>query len=260
MTAAESGTGVGPAAGSFEGRTAVVTGASRGVGFAVARKLCAAGAQVIVNWAHDEADADRAVAALSGLKGGAVALRADVTRPDELAALLGRVRDEHGGLDIFVHNAASWHPSPAVGADPALVRADIAAGIDPLLVAAPLLAEAMGEGGGRIVAVSSSGARSVIPQYVGQGLAKAALESLVRYLAVELAGRGITVNAVATAKIDKGAQTPNPGAIKALAARTPAGRLTTPEDIADVVALLCTPEARWIQGQVITADGGLGLL
>ncbi|GAA2622643.1 enoyl-[acyl-carrier-protein] reductase FabL [Streptomyces spororaveus] len=215
---------------------------------------------MIVNWAHSEADAERALRELSGLKGEAVAVRADVTRAQELTGLLDRVGAEYGGIDLFVHNAASWHPSPAVGADPALVRADIAAGIDPLLIAAPVLARAMEARGGRIVAVSSSGARSVVPQYVGQGLAKAALENLVRYLAVELAGRGITVNAVATAKIDKGAATPNPQAAAALAARTPAGRLTTPQDIADVVALLCTDEARWIHGQVITADGGLGLL
>ncbi|MFI1063615.1 SDR family oxidoreductase [Streptomyces spororaveus] len=246
--------------GAFAGKAAVVTGATRGVGLAVARTLCAAGARVIVNWAHSEADAERALRELSGLKGEAVAVRADVTRAQELTGLLDRVRAEYGGIDLFVHNAASWHPSPAVGADPALVRADIAAGIDPLLIAAPVLARAMEARGGRIVAVSSSGARSVVPQYVGQGLAKAALENLVRYLAVELAGRGITVNAVATAKIDKGAATPNPQAAAALAARTPAGRLTTPQDIADVVALLCTDEARWIHGQVITADGGLGLL
>ncbi|WP_030768978.1 MULTISPECIES: SDR family NAD(P)-dependent oxidoreductase [unclassified Streptomyces] len=246
--------------GAFAGKVAVVTGATRGVGLAVARTLCAAGARVIVNWAHSEADAERALRELSGLEGEAVAVRADVTRAQELTGLLDRVRAEHGGIDLFVHNAASWHPSPAVGADPALVRADIAAGIDPLLVAAPVLAEAMEARGGRIVAVSSSGARAVVPRYVGQGLAKAALENLVRYLAVELAGRGITVNAVATAKIDKGAATPDPRAAAALAARTPAGRLTTPQDIADVVALLCTDEARWIHGQVITADGGLGLL
>jgi enoyl-[acyl-carrier protein] reductase III len=244
----------------LDGRVALVTGATRGVGLAVARKLCASGAQVVLNWAHRPGDAERALEELAGLKGGAVAVRADVTRPEELRELLERVRADHGGLDVFVHNVGSWHPGPAVGADPAHVRADIATGVEPLLVAAPLLAEAMAGRPGRIVAVSSSGARSVIPGYAGQGLAKAAVESLVRYLAVELAGRGIAVNAVSTAKIDKGPATPNPQAAAILAARTPAGRLTRPEDIADTVALLCADEAAWIHGQVITADGGLGLL
>ncbi|MDQ1008562.1 enoyl-[acyl-carrier protein] reductase III [Streptomyces sp. V4I23] len=240
-------------------KVALVTGATRGVGLAVARKLCAAGATVVLNYARSEDDARRAVEELAALKGGAVALRADVTRPEELDRLLRQVRERYGRLDVLVHNAASWNPAPAVGADPAGVRADLSAALDPLLHGAPAIAELMAGGPGRIVAISSSGAHSVVPRYVGLGVAKAALESLVRYLAVELAGRGIAVNAVSTSKIDKGAGTPQPEVAAALAARTPAGRLTTPEDIADAVALLCTPEAGWIHGQVITADGGLGL-
>jgi enoyl-[acyl-carrier protein] reductase III len=100
-----------------------------------------------------------------------------------------------------------------------------------------------------------------VPAYLSVGLAKAALESLVRYLAVELAGRGIAVNAIATALLDKG----DPRSLAAselgamLASRTPAGRLSTPADVADAVALLCADEAAWIHGQVITVDGGLGL-
>jgi enoyl-[acyl-carrier protein] reductase III len=245
-------------------KVALVTGATRGVGLAVARKLCAAGATVVLNYATSADDARHAVEELAPLKGEAVALRADVTRPEELDRLLGQVRERYGRLDVFVHNAASWHPAPAVGADPAGVRADLSAALGPLLHGAPAIADLMDDGtgrrrGGRIVALSSSGAHSVIPRYVGLGVAKAALESLVRYLAVELAGRGIAVNAVSTAKIDKGPGTPQPEVAAALAARTPAGRLTTPADVADAVALLCTAEAGWIHGQVITADGGLGL-
>ncbi|MFI0727706.1 SDR family oxidoreductase [Streptomyces sp. NPDC021225] len=243
----------------LEGKVALVTGATRGVGFAVARKLAVAGAQVILDYAHSDADAERALRELSGLGGGAIARRADVTSPQQLRALLAEVRERYGRLDIFVHSAASWHPMPAVGARPGDIRADLSAALDPLLYGASAIAELMAGGPGRIVAVSSSGAHRAVPRYVGPGIAKAALESLVRYLAVELAGRRIAVNAVATAKLDKGPDTPDPAAAAALAARTPGGRLTTPRDIADVVALLCTAEAGWIQGQVITADGGLGL-
>jgi enoyl-[acyl-carrier protein] reductase III len=136
----------------------------------------------------------------------------------------------------------------------------MATALDPLLYAAPELVAAMAGGPGRVVAVSSLGARSVVPRYVGLGVAKAALESLVRYLAADLAGHGIAVNAVTTAKLDKGgAAKVNPEAVKALVARTPAGRLTRPEDLADAVALLCTDEAAWIHGQVLTVDGGSGL-
>ncbi|MFR9798069.1 SDR family oxidoreductase [Streptomyces sp. MS06] len=243
----------------LKAKVALVTGATRGVGLAVARKLCAAGATVVLNYARSEDDARRAVEELAPLEGAAVALRADVTRPAELDRLLRQVRELYGRLDVFVHNAASWNPAPAVGADPDGVRADLSAALGPLLHGAPAIAGLMAGGPGRIVAVSSSGAHSVIPRYVGLGVAKAALESLVRYLAVELAGRGIAVNAVSTSKIDKGPGTPQPEVAAALAARTPAGRLTTPEDVADTVALLCTAEAGWIHGQVIRADGGLGL-
>ncbi|MEU9789460.1 SDR family oxidoreductase [Streptomyces sparsogenes] len=243
----------------LDGKVALVTGATRGVGFAVARKLATAGAQVILDYAHSDADAARALRDLSGLGGGAVARRADVTCPEQLHALLAAVRDQYGRLDIFVHSVASWHPMPAVGARPDDVRADLSAALDPLLYGAPAIADLMAGGPGRIVAVSSSGAHRAVPRYVGPGIAKAALESLVGYLAVELAGRRIAVNAVATAKLDKGPDTPDPATAAALAARTPGGRLTTPRDVADVVALLCTAEAGWIQGQVITADGGLSL-
>ncbi|WP_031011714.1 SDR family oxidoreductase, partial [Streptomyces sp. NRRL F-5727] len=135
-----------------------------------------------------------------------------------------------------------------------------AVAVHPLLASAPRLAGLMAGRPGRIIAVTSTGARRVVPRYAGAGIAKAALEALVRYLAAELAGQGITVNAVSAAKLDKGDGSMPAELAKTLAARTPGGRLTTPEDIADVVSLLCADEAGWLQGQILTVDGGLGLL
>ena len=244
----------------LEGRVALVTGAVRGLGLAIARRLCAAGCHVYLNYRGDEEAARGAVEELSALTGTARALRADVRDEDQFSGLLDAVRAGHGGLDVFVHNAATFQPNTAVGPAPEPFRAERDVTLNPLLSGAPALAELMAGRPGRIVAVSSNGARSVIPGYVGVGVAKAALESLVRYLAVELAGRGITVNAVATAMIDKGERTPNQGMAEFLGRRTPAGRLTVPADVADFIALLCTDEAAWVQGQVITVDGGLGLL
>lgn len=244
----------------LDGKTALVTGASRGLGRAVARKLCASGCAVYLNYSANEDDARAAAESMAGLKGEVTLVQGDVTLPETLPRLLARARETHGRLDVLVHNAASFHPMPTLEPSVPDLRQDMATALDPLLYAAPELVAAMAGGPGRVVAVSSLGARSVVPRYVGLGVAKAALESLVRYLAADLAGHGIAVNAVTTAKLDKGgAAKVNPEAVKALVARTPAGRLTRPEDLADAVALLCTDEAAWIHGQVLTVDGGSGL-
>ncbi|MFI6560809.1 SDR family oxidoreductase [Streptomyces sp. NPDC050534] len=240
------------------GRTALVTGATRGVGLAIARKLSASGADVLVNYAEDEANAAQAVDALAGLPGRVGAVRADVT--EGIDALCDEALRRFGHLDIFVHNTSYFRPAPTLTTDTALVDRSLAVALHPLLTGAARLAGLMAGRSGRIVAVSSTGARRVVPRYAGAGVAKAALESLVRYLAVELAGRGIAVNAVAAAKVDKGDGTVPREFAEAIAARTPGGRLTTPEDVADVVGLLCTDEAAWLQGQVVTVDGGLGLV
>lgn len=242
----------------LSGRAALVTGATRGLGLAVAAKLHACGAAVGLSYSRSDDGAERAVKELSDDGSRAVLVKGDVTGEGSWPRLLEEVSAAFGRLDILVHNAASWRPMSAAAADLPRLHEDLAAALDPLLLAAPAIRQAM-PGGGRVVAVSSSGAHSVIPGYVSQGLAKAALESLVRYLAVDLAPAGITVNAVSTAKLDKGPATPRPEMARTLAARTPAGRLTTPADLAGVIALLCTDEAAWVQGQVITADGGLSL-
>ncbi len=233
----------------LEGRVAVVTGASRGLGLAAARKLCSCGCQVLINYAHDDACAERAVESLSGLKGNAVAVKADVCAPGALTGLLEDARERFGRVDVLVHNAAAWTPAAALAVDPAAFHHDVRAALDPLLGAAAALPELM-DRGGRVVAVSSSGAQRVVPRYVSLGVAKAALESLVRYLAAELGDHGITVNAVSTAKLDKGEPVPGGAGGR---------RLTRPEQVADVIALLCTDEADWIRGQVVSADGGWNL-
>ncbi|WP_395297527.1 SDR family oxidoreductase [Kitasatospora hibisci] len=243
----------------WEHRTALIAGGTRGVGLAVARELAGRGCHVYLNHARDDAAAKDALAALAGLPGRATVLKGDVTRPDTLPRLLRRVREERGRLDVFVHSAASFHPMDAARPDAELFRQDVTTALAPLLLGVRPLVEAMAGGAGRIVAVSSNGARRVVPRYLAAGVAKAALEAQIRYLAVELAPLGITVNAVAAAKLDKGPGGADGGVLRVLAERTPGGRLTTPADLARTVALLCADEASWIHGQVVTADGGLSL-
>jgi enoyl-[acyl-carrier protein] reductase III len=242
----------------LEGKLVLITGGTRGLGLAIARKLCACGCDVLLNYAGSTEHAEEAVRALDGCKGTASLIRADVASPGGVESLMERVRRDHGRLDVFVHSAATWTPMSAVTPDADGFHRDVSVAVTPLLHGIPALAELL-PAGGRIIAISSVGSNVVVPRYMSLGVAKAALESQIRYLAVELAGRGITVNAVSTSKLDKGAATSDAGAVKALAARTPAGRLTTLADVADVVALMCTAEAAWIQGQVIRVDGGLGL-
>jgi enoyl-[acyl-carrier protein] reductase III len=244
----------------LQGRVALVTGATRGVGLAIARKLAASGCHVLVNHRGPESTVLPVIRSLESLGGRAEAVRADVSRPAEVSAMMQGIGDRHGHLDVLVHNAATMHPASALQARSRAVVQDMSVAVAPLLAAAPLLPALMGVRGGRVLAISSTGARAAVPGYVHAGMAKAALESLVRYLAAELAGHRITVNAISAAKIDKGDETTNPGMLKVLAQRTPAGRLTKPTDVADAVALLCADEAAWIHGQTLVVDGGLSIM
>ncbi|RMI43206.1 SDR family oxidoreductase [Actinomadura harenae] len=241
-------------------RLALVTGGTRGLGLAIAGRLCSLGCEVLVNYAHDDAGAEEALEALGAAGGKASLVRADVADPDQVRAMLDDIERDRGRLDIFVHNAGIHRPAPATAISREAYDRITALVVGPLVSGAGHLARLLPAGTGRVVAVSSTGARRAVPDYAALGSAKAALESLVRYLAVELAGRGITVNAVRAGKLDKDPGSAPSGPAARVAARTPAGRLTRPGDVADVVAMLCRAEAGWIHGETITVDGGLHLM
>ncbi|HEV7758429.1 MAG TPA: SDR family oxidoreductase [Acidimicrobiales bacterium] len=241
------------------GKVALVTGGSRGLGRSIAHRLCEAGCDVIVNYVASDEAAQLTVKEMSDLPGTALAHKGDARDPAVVAELVDLLRTRYGRLDILVHNAATWKPMSAARPRVAELWSELSLALDPLLHGMPDFVDLMAGRSGRIVAVSGNGAHEVIPGYVAVGVSKAALESLVRYLAVDLAKLGITVNAVATSMLDKGAETANPEMAVFLATRSPSGRLTRPDDVADAVALLCAEEAGWIQGQVLMVDGGLGL-
>ncbi|MGW7553529.1 SDR family oxidoreductase [Streptomyces rimosus] len=237
------------------GSVALVIGGTRGIGLAAARKLSAAGSEVLLNYAHDEGGALAAERQLSEEGGKVRLMRADIGRPAGVVRLLEDIRRTHGRLDVLVHAAGSFHPAPTASPHIGKYLGDGAVAVGPLLYGAARLGTLMTPDTGRIVAVSSIGARTVVPGYAGLGMAKAALETLVRYLAVELAGKGVAVNAVAAGKIADGGPVPAQ-VLEGLLRRTPTGRLATAEEVADVVALLCRPEAGGLHGQVLTVDGG----
>jgi enoyl-[acyl-carrier protein] reductase III len=252
----------------FEGKVALVTGSGRNIGRDIALRLAREGADVGVNFFRKRAPAEATADEIRALGRQALAVRADVSKPEGLRALFGAVEAEFGGLDIFVHNAASGYNRPALqqrvkGWDWTL-NVNARAALFGAQHAVRLMER---RGGGTIVNISSLGAHRVLPDYVLVGASKAALEALTRYLAVELAPLGIRVNAVSAGVIDTDALRFFPSIaerfgddLRGFVERTPAGRLVTGEDIAAVVAFLCSPDAAMIRGQVIMVDGGFGLL
>jgi enoyl-[acyl-carrier protein] reductase III len=246
----------------LRGRRALVTGGSRGIGRAIAVRLAQAGADVAVNYLRNKGPAEETAAAVRAAGRKTLLLKGNVADADTHEGMFDAIRDEFGGLDVLVSNAASGVIKPAM--ELTLKHwhwtMDInAAALLPLVQrAVPLMRD-----GGQVIAVSSLGAVRAIPQYAAVGASKAALESLVRHLAVELAPRGIRVNAVSAGVVDTDALKHFPNRAQILeesARRTPAGRLVEPDDVADVVLWLASSLSHMVIGQTITVDGGYSTL
>jgi enoyl-[acyl-carrier protein] reductase III len=244
----------------LSGRRALVTGASRGIGAAIARELALRGAHVWLNFSRDEPGALATLSAIEASGGHGALVRGNLVDPEAIRQVFDRIAAD-GGLDIFVHNAAigSFKDSSKVRAN----QWDLTLSVNSralLLGAQHALPLMQQRGGGHIVAVSSLGAGRVVPRYGAIGISKAALEATVRYLAVELAPAGVFVNAVSAGPIDTAALRLHPGREEMLkrAEQAPAGR-RTPEDVARIVLFLCSPLAAGIVGQTILVDGGLSL-
>ena len=255
---------------SFNGKHALITGSSRGIGRGIALKLAEMGAKVAIHYYQNEAMAHDTLAQVRQLGAEAFCIQADVSRPEETRRMLNRVQAEFGSLDIFVSNARPEVPTffqPPL--DITLEQWDMAfdSQAKAFLVASREVARFMPDGG-RILAITyAAGSRTgSLQPWVGMGSAKAALETLVRYFAVALAKRGITVNAISPGWTEESVLNSLPQEVQDLlrnwhaAGWTPMGRLGTPADIGNVAALLCSAEAGWITGQVIYADGGASLM
>jgi enoyl-[acyl-carrier protein] reductase III len=249
----------------FIGKTALVTGSGRGIGRAIALYFAHNGADVVVNFFRNRPPAEATAAEIERLGRRALLVKADVGDLDDLNRLFDETGQAFGGLDIFVHNAASGYNRPALEQKPKGWDWTMNINARSLLFAAQRAAVLMEQrGGGAIVSISSPGSIRVLPDYVVVGASKAALESLTRYLAVELGPKNISVNAVSPGMVETDAlkhfdSLQQAGVIQKAVAATPAGRLVTPEDVAEVVGFLCSPAASMIRGQVIVVDGGYTL-
>ncbi len=249
----------------FLEKIALITGSGRGIGKAIALHLAKLGANIVLNYHRNQKPAEDVAEEIRAMGRMVIIVQANVSKPEDIDHLFSRVEQEFGGLDIFINNAASGFNRPAmqqrVNGWDWTMNTNARAFLFAAQKAVPLMQK---RGGGTMVAISSPGSIRVLPDYVAVGASKAALEALVRYLAVELAP-AISVNAVAPGIVETDAlkhfaSLSNPEVITRAVANTPAGRLTSPEDVAYVVAFLCSPQATMIRGQVIVMDGGMTLL
>jgi enoyl-[acyl-carrier protein] reductase III len=245
----------------LQGKVALVTGAARGIGRAVARKLAARGADVVVNYYNSADEAESLCAEVRAQGRRSIAVQASVGVPDSVDELFDVIGREFDRLDIVVSNAASGVLKPTL--DMAMKHWRWCLETNALAInllaqrAVPLMRD-----GGRIIAMSSLGAQRAMPNYGFIGASKAALEALVRALAQELGPRGIRVNTVSAGVVDTDALAyfPNRDEVLAdFARRNPAQVALTPEAVADAVYLLCLPEAAMINGHTLVVDGGFAI-
>lgn len=243
----------------LEGRVAVVTGGSRGIGAAIARRLAADGAKVVVNYNRNVQEAARVVDQIVVAGGKAVAVQADVADLAQIRHLFSVTMETYGRLDILVNNAgvAAFRPLDAI--DAAHFEHLFTVNVRGVLFATQEAARCFGESGGRIVNISSGSAQAAPPGASVYSASKAAVETMTRSHAAELGPRNITVNAIAPGLIrtDMLAEVIPAERQRILIENTPLRRLGAPEEIADVVAFLASDDARFITGQLLGVSGGL---
>ncbi len=247
--------------GELSGKVAFVSGAARGIGRAIARKLASHGCDVAVNYYNSADEAQALCAEITGFGRRACAIQGSVGIPDSVDEMFEEFRRHFDRLDIVVSNAASGVLKPTVEMTLKHWRWCMETNALALNLltqrALPLMTE-----GARVIALSSLGAQRAMPGYGFIGASKAALEALARALAQELGPRGIRVNVVSAGVVDTDALAyfPNREALLAsYAQRAPAGPVLTPDDVAGAVYLLCLPEAGMINGHTLVVDGGFAI-
>jgi 3-oxoacyl-[acyl-carrier protein] reductase len=248
--------------GDLNGKVAVVTGASKGIGAEIAKGLAAAGASVVVNYASSKEGADKVVSAIKGKGGKAVAVKADVSKAADVQRLFDETKKAYGALDVLVNNAGVYTFQPLAEVTESEFHRQFNTNVLGVLLATKEAEKHFPASGGSVINISSVVARTAIPTASVYSATKAAVDQITRVLAKELGPKKIRVNAI------------NPGGVeteglhsagiagsdfeKDMVARTPLGRIGQPNDIAPVAVFLASAASGWMTGEVIGVDGGLG--
>jgi 3-oxoacyl-[acyl-carrier protein] reductase len=246
--------------GRLSGKVAIVSGASKGIGAAIAEKLAEDGARVIVNYAKSGAEADAVVSRIKAKGGEAKAVRADLSKPDEAKAVVDAAVRDFGKVDVLVNNAGVFEFLPLAEVNERHFDRQFNLNVKGLLFATQAAANVFGDAGGSVINISSVASVSPPPNAAVYSATKAAVDALTRSLAAELGPRRILVNSVLPGFTETEGVRAMAGSAdirRQLVAQTPLGRAGQPKDIAAVVSFLASEEAAWITGQMIPVSGGL---
>jgi 3-oxoacyl-[acyl-carrier protein] reductase len=245
----------------LQGQVAVVTGASKGIGAAIAEHLAAAGASVVVNYAKSKAGADAVVERIKKAEGKAVAVQADVSQPDDIRRLFAETKKAFGKLDVLVNNAGLYEFAPLEAITPEHFHKLFDLNVLGLLLTTQEAAKHFGPTGGSVINISSVVATAAPPQTSVYSATKAAVDAITRSLAQELGPRKIRVNAINPGMIETegfhAAGISGSDFQKDVESRTPLGRIGQPGDIAPAAVYLASPDAVWITGETFYITGGL---
>lgn len=246
----------------LSGKIALITGGSRGIGRAISLKLADMGATVCINFLKSRDSAEKTLQQVQEKSSESILIRGNVGKRENIEKIFKTIEEQFGKLDIFISNAALGVFGSVEDIDEKAWNLAMDVNAKSLLYGAQRAADLMA-GGGKIIALTSMGSTRYVPNYASIAASKAAIETLVKYIAVEYNSKGITCNAVSGGFVQTDALKgfPNYDEIYQEAIRrTPSGRIASPDDIAAVVSLLCTAESDWITGQTIVADGGFTLI
>ncbi|MBL8849750.1 MAG: glucose 1-dehydrogenase [Planctomycetaceae bacterium] len=244
----------------LSGKVAVVTGASKGIGSAIAKHLADAGASVVVNYASSKAGADKVVSDITGNGGRAVAVKADVSRPDDIQRLFAEAKQAFGRVDILVNNAGIYEFSPLEQVTAEHFHKHFNLNVLGLLLTTQEAARHFGPGGGNVINISSVVATTPVPGASVYSATKAAVDSITRSLAAELGPKNIRVNAINPGMVEtEGAHAqgiPESDFRKQIEAQTPLGRIGQPDDIGPAAVYFASADSEWVTGQTLHVAGG----